>query len=159
MDQKWRGHICQQGGCYLNISIVWCTIILNIFIIVIFIGRPILNCMIHYNVCKDKGKYCAILCATENYCGRLDLVIPLAHRAIGFKTRWSEGRSVGLTGFLAGLGPSVPRCSHTLLLYYYAIFFMYLTLSLREAAHSGSGVLAMGREAALSGSPNYPGQF
>ena len=34
-----------------------------------------------------------------------------------------------------------------------------LTLSLREAAHSGSGVLAMGREAAVSGSPIYPGQF
>ena len=31
-----------------------CTIILNIFIIVI-IGCPILNCMIHYNVCNDKG--------------------------------------------------------------------------------------------------------
>ena len=34
-----------------------------------------------------------------------------------------------------------------------------LTLSLREAAHSGSGVLAMGREAAVSGSLIYPGQF
>ena len=38
-----------------------------------------------------------------------------------------------------------------------------LTLSLREAAQSGSGVLAMGREAAhgreaaVSGSPIYPG--
>ena len=36
---------------------------------------------------------------------------------------------------------------------------MRLNLSLREAAHSGSGVLAMGREAAMSGSPIYPGQF
>ena len=34
-----------------------------------------------------------------------------------------------------------------------------LTLSLRETAHSGSGVFAMGREAAVSGSPIYPGQF
>ena len=34
-----------------------------------------------------------------------------------------------------------------------------LTLSLREAAHSVSGVLAMGREAAVSGLPIYPGQF
>ena len=34
-----------------------------------------------------------------------------------------------------------------------------LTLSQREAAHSGSGVLAMGREAAVSGSLIYPGQF
>ena len=56
------------------------------FIIAIFSGRRILNCMIHYNVCNDKGKYCAILWATGNYCGRLDLVIPLAHQAIGFKT-------------------------------------------------------------------------
>ena len=32
-----------------------------------------------------------------------------------------------------------------------------LTLSLREAAHSGSGVPVMGRE--HSGSPIYPGQF
>ena len=61
-----------------------CTIILNIFIIVIFIGCPTLNCMIHYNVCNDKGKYCAILWASGNYCGRLDLVIPLAHWVIGF---------------------------------------------------------------------------
>ena len=36
---------------------------------------------------------------------------------------------------------------------------MCVTLSLREAAHSGSGVLGMGREAAVSGSPIYPGQF
>ena len=36
---------------------------------------------------------------------------------------------------------------------------LFLTLSLREAAHSGSGVLAMGQEAAVSGSPIYPGQF
>ena len=34
-----------------------------------------------------------------------------------------------------------------------------ITLSLREAAHSGSGVLAMGREAAVSGSTIYPEQF
>ena len=34
-----------------------------------------------------------------------------------------------------------------------------LTLSPREAAHIGSGVLAMGREAAVNGSPVYPGQF
>ena len=33
--------------------IVCCTIILNIFIIVI-IGCPILDYMIHYNVCNDK---------------------------------------------------------------------------------------------------------
>ena len=42
--------------------------------------------MIHYNVCNDKGRYCAILWASGNYCGRLDLVIALAHRASGFKT-------------------------------------------------------------------------
>ena len=35
-----------------DILIVCCTIILNIFIIVI-IGCLILNCMIHYNVCND----------------------------------------------------------------------------------------------------------
>ena len=60
--------------------IVCCTIIFDIFIIVI-IGCPILNCMIHYNVCNAKGKYCAIvqLWAIGNYCGRLELVIPLAH--------------------------------------------------------------------------------
>ena len=33
------------------------------------------------------------------------------------------------------------------------------TLSLWEAAHSGSGVLVMGQEAAVSGSLIYPGQF
>ena len=37
--------------------------------------------------------------------------------------------------------------------------FVSLTLSLQEATHSGSGALAMGREAAVSGSPIYPGQF
>ena len=64
-------------GGYLNyILIVCCTIILDIFIIVI-IGFPILNCMIHYNVCNEKGNYCAILWASGNYCGRLELVIPL----------------------------------------------------------------------------------
>ena len=47
---------------------------------------PILNCMMHYNICNDKGKYRAILWASGNYCGRLDLVIPIAHRVIGFKT-------------------------------------------------------------------------
>ena len=46
-----------HGGGYLNILIVCCTLILDIFIIVI-IGCPILNCMIHYNVCNEKGKYC-----------------------------------------------------------------------------------------------------
>ena len=59
--------------------------ILDIFIIVI-IGCPILNCMIHYNVCNAKNKYCAILWASGNYCGRLEVVIPLAHWTIGFKT-------------------------------------------------------------------------
>ena len=39
--------------------------------------------MIHYNVCNDKGKYCAILWTSGNYGGRLDLEIP---PAIGFKT-------------------------------------------------------------------------
>ena len=68
-----------------DILIVCCTIILNIFIIVIN-GCPILNCMIHYNVCNDKGKHCAILWSSGNYCGQLEVVIPLAHRAIGFKT-------------------------------------------------------------------------
>ena len=44
--------------------------------------------MIHYdyNVCTDKDKYCAILWASGNYCGRLDLVITLAHRAIDWET-------------------------------------------------------------------------
>ena len=63
----------------------------NIFIIVI-IGCPILNGMIHYNVCNDKGKYCTILWASGNYCGQLDLVIPLAHRLLALKpkcTPWS----------------------------------------------------------------------
>ena len=70
----------------LNILIMCCTIILiNIFIIVI-ICCPILNCMIHYNVYNDKGKYWTILWASGNYGGRLDLVIPIAHLAIGFNT-------------------------------------------------------------------------
>ena len=43
----------------------------------------ILNCMIHYYVCNDKS---AILWASGNYCWQLDLGIPLAHLAIGFKT-------------------------------------------------------------------------
>ena len=43
------------------------------------IGCPILNCMIHNNACNDKGKYCAILRASGNYCVRLEL----AHPAIG----------------------------------------------------------------------------
>ena len=46
-----RTHLSTWRMIY--ILIVCCTIILNIFIIVI-IGCPILNCMIHYNVCKDK---------------------------------------------------------------------------------------------------------
>ena len=44
-----------------------------------------LNCMIHYNVCNDKDKYWTILWASGNYCGQVDLVIPIAHQAIGFK--------------------------------------------------------------------------
>ena len=39
------------------------------------IGCPILNSKTHYNVCNDKGKYCAILWARGNYCWWLDLVI------------------------------------------------------------------------------------
>ena len=66
-----------------NILIMCCTIILNIFIIVI-ICCPILNCMIHYNVYNDKGKYWTNLWASGYYCGRLNLVIPIAHRAIGY---------------------------------------------------------------------------
>ena len=61
-----------------DIVIVCCTIILNIFIIVIM-GCLILNFTIHCNVCNYKGKYCAILWASRNYCGELDLVIPLSH--------------------------------------------------------------------------------
>ena len=53
---------------YTYFKCVLHNIILNIFIIVI-IGCPIFNCMIHYNVCNDKSKYCAILCASGNYCG------------------------------------------------------------------------------------------
>ena len=34
-----------------------------------------------------------------------------------------------------------------------------LTLSLREANHSGSGVITMGRETVVSDSPIYPEQF
>ena len=52
----------------------------------VIIYCPILNCMIHYNVCNDKGKYWTILWASGNYCGRLDLIIPIAQWAIGFKT-------------------------------------------------------------------------
>ena len=36
---------------------------------------------------------------------------------------------------------------------------LYSIKVLREVTHSGSGVLAMEREAAASGSPIYPGQF
>ena len=60
------------------------TIVLNIFIIVI-ICCPILNFMIYYNVCNDKGKYWTIVLAIGNDCGRLDLVITI-DRAICFKT-------------------------------------------------------------------------
>ena len=35
--------------------------------------------MIHYNVCNDKGKYWTILWASENYYGRLNLVIPIVN--------------------------------------------------------------------------------
>ena len=44
-------------------------------------------------------------------------------------------------------------------IYDYLLLKMPLTLSQREAAHSDSGVLAVGREAAVSGSLVYPGQF
>ena len=65
----WR-MIFQYFNCVLHI--------LNIFIIVI-IDCPIFNGMINYkyNVCYDKGKCCTILWASGNYCGWLDLVIPL----------------------------------------------------------------------------------
>ena len=56
-------------------------------------GCPIFNCMIHYNVCNDKSKMLCnsvgqwkLLWVDGDYCGRLNLVIPLAHRAFGFKT-------------------------------------------------------------------------
>ena len=49
-------------------------------------GCPFLNCMMHYTVYNDKGNYCTNLWASGNYWGRLDLVIPLAHRYMGFKT-------------------------------------------------------------------------
>ena len=64
----WR-LIFKQFNCVLHNYII--------FIIVIFIGCPILNCMIHYNVCNSKGKYCTILWVSGNNCGRSDLVIPL----------------------------------------------------------------------------------
>ena len=54
--------------------IVCCTIILDIFIIVI-IGYPILNCMIHYIVCNATGKYGAILWASGNYCGPVEIIV------------------------------------------------------------------------------------
>ena len=41
--------------------------------------------MIHYNVCIGKGKYGAIMWATGNYCGLMDLVNPLAHQPIDLK--------------------------------------------------------------------------
>ena len=62
------------------------TTIINIFIIVI-ICCPMLNCMIHYNVCNDKGKYWTILWASGNYCGRLNLVIPIANRLLALKLK------------------------------------------------------------------------
>ena len=40
--------------------------------------NPNLNGMIHYNIYNDKGKYLTILWASGNYCGWLDLVIPIA---------------------------------------------------------------------------------
>ena len=43
-------------------------------------------CMIHCNVCNDRGKYCAIMWSSGNYCGLLDLDNPLAHQAIGLKS-------------------------------------------------------------------------
>ena len=49
------------------------TINFNIFIIVI-IGCPILNCMIHYNVCNYKGIYCTILCTVETIVGQWKLM-------------------------------------------------------------------------------------
>ena len=50
-----------------DILIVCCTIILNIFIIVI-IGCPILNCMIHYKVCNDKGNI-------AQFCGQVEIIV------------------------------------------------------------------------------------
>ena len=64
-----------------------CTIIFNIFIIVI-IGCPILNCMIHYNV----ALYVMINANIAQFCGPVEIIVgggsgkPLAHRAIGFNT-------------------------------------------------------------------------
>ena len=54
-----------------------CTIILNIFIIVINCF-PILKCMIHYNVYNDKDKYLTNPWASGNNFWRLELVIQIA---------------------------------------------------------------------------------
>ena len=53
---------------------------------IVIICCPILNYMIHYNVYNDKGKYWTILWASGSYCGRLVLVIIIAHWAIGVNT-------------------------------------------------------------------------
>ena len=59
-----KRHICLHGGGYLNILIVCCTIILNIII-----GCPILNCMIHYNVCI------MIKANIEQFCGPVEIIV------------------------------------------------------------------------------------
>ena len=73
---------------YFNVCF---TMILNIFIIAI-IGCPILNCMLDYNVCRcvHNSQMCV---------GQSGLL---------------NGKVCRTDGFLADLGPSVPRCSHTL---------------------------------------------
>ena len=58
---NWSSKSIEDTFVYMEDDI-YITNILNIFIIVI-IFCPILNCMIHYNVCNDKGKYWTILWA------------------------------------------------------------------------------------------------
>ena len=47
------------------------------------------------DVCNDKGKYCAILWASGNYCEQLELVIPLAHRLSPAITTIKVGQTCG----------------------------------------------------------------
>ena len=53
-------------------------------------------CMIHYDVCNDKDKYCAILWTSGNYCGVVYLANPLTNQAIGFQSLKVKGTSCSI---------------------------------------------------------------
>ena len=83
----------------------------------------------------------------ERLIGFVSFVIDSAQRNFNFFHIRNIGKIRNLLSYTA--------CSTII----HALISCRFALSLREAAHSGSGALSMGREAAVSGSPIYPGQF